>query len=66
MSDIHVGPKAVFGAGFNVFPVYLGNEPIAFGLIWKNLVIPVTGYENFLPLAYNELCREKRGISWNT
>ena len=64
MSNIHVDPEVVFGAGFQVFPIYLDDEPIAFGLKWKSLVIPVKGYEELLPLAYNEMLRENHGISW--
>ena len=64
MKNVYVGPQIMFADLYPIIPVIWHNKTIANGLIWKKLVVPVSGNETLLPLALRELQRERPDIDW--
>ena len=68
MKTVYVGPSKIFANKFSLIPVYrdtdCGSTIVAFGVPWKNQIIPIKGEEQFSSLARLELEREHPEIKW--
>ena len=65
-NNFYLGPEKTIADNYILIYVFRGEDKIAFATQTPqgNKVTPIKGHEEWLPLAYNLVSREKSNVHW--